>query len=29
MQLKGEGYIGLGKAPEQASPQTIRFTCEE
>jgi class 3 adenylate cyclase len=29
MQLKGEGYVGLGKAPEQSSPQTIRFTCEE
>jgi len=29
MQLKGEGMIGLGKAPEATSPQTIRFTCEE
>jgi adenylate cyclase len=28
MQLKGEGYIGLGKAPEATSPQSIRFTCE-
>jgi adenylate cyclase len=28
MQLKGEGYIGLGKAPESTSPQSIRFTCE-
>ena len=29
MQLKGEGMIGLGKAPEPDSPQTIRFLCEE
>jgi hypothetical protein len=29
MQLKGEGMIGLGKAPEADSPQTIRFVCEE
>ena len=29
MQLKGEGYIGLGKAPEASSPQSIRFSCEE
>ncbi len=28
MQLKSEGYIGLGKAPESTSPQSIRFTCE-
>lgn len=25
MQLKGEGFIGLGKVPEAESPQTIRF----
>ena len=29
MQLKGEGMIGLGKAPEGESPQTIRYVCEE
>jgi len=29
MQLKGSGLIGLGKVPESASPQTIRFVCEE
>lgn len=29
MQLKGEGFIGLGKAPEANSPQVIRFSCEE
>jgi class 3 adenylate cyclase len=29
MQLKGEGMIGLGKAPEGDSPQTIRYSCEE
>jgi len=29
MQLKGEGMIGLGKAPEGDSPQTIRYVCEE
>jgi adenylate cyclase len=29
MQLKGEGSIGLGRAPEGASPQTVRFVCEE
>ena len=23
------GFIGLGKVPESASPQTIRFECEE
>ncbi|HZF14491.1 MAG TPA: adenylate/guanylate cyclase domain-containing protein [Steroidobacteraceae bacterium] len=28
MQLKGEGHIGLGKAPESTSPQSIRFACE-
>jgi hypothetical protein len=29
MQIKGEGMIGLGKVPDQDSPQTIRFNCEE
>ena len=29
MQLKGEGMIGLGKAPEADSSQTIRYICEE
>lgn len=29
MQLKGSGMIGLGKAPEADSPQTIRYVCEE
>ena len=29
MQLKGEGLIGLGRAPEADSPLTIRFRCEE
>lgn len=29
MQLKGEGLIGLGRAPESGSQQTLRFTCEE
>jgi adenylate cyclase len=29
MQLKGSGLIGLGKVPENASPQTIRFICED
>jgi class 3 adenylate cyclase len=29
LQIKGEGTIGLGKLPEQDSPQTIRFICEE
>jgi adenylate cyclase len=29
MQLKGEGMIGLGKAPEGDSAQTIRYACEE
>ncbi len=29
LQIKGEGMIGLGRLPEQDSPQTIRFTCEE
>jgi len=29
MQIKGEGLIGLGRTPEDGSPQTIRFRCEE
>jgi len=29
MQLKGEGMIGLGRAPEGGSPLTVRFACEE
>ena len=29
LQIKGEGMIGLGRLPEQDSPQTIRFDCEE
>lgn len=29
MQIKGEGMIGLGRTPEDGSPQTIRFRCEE
>ena len=29
LQIKGEGMIGLGRVPEQDSPQTIRFSCEE
>ncbi|HTY94417.1 MAG TPA: adenylate/guanylate cyclase domain-containing protein [Steroidobacteraceae bacterium] len=29
VQLKGKGMIGLGKLPDQDSPQTIRFACEE
>jgi adenylate cyclase len=29
LQIKGEGTIGLGRLPEQDSPQTIRFVCEE
>ena len=28
-QLKGQGMIGLGCLPEQGSPHTIHFTCEE
>jgi len=27
--LDGEGLIGLGRAPERDSPQTIRFVCED
>ena len=29
LQLKGEGMIGLGRTPENNSPQTVRFVCEE
>jgi len=29
LQIKGEGTIGLGKVPEEASPQTVHFVCEE
>ena len=29
MQLKGEGSIGLGRAPEGNSPLTVRFVCED
>jgi adenylate cyclase len=29
LQLKGQGLIGLGRLPEQGSPHTIGFTCEE
>jgi adenylate cyclase len=29
MQIRGQGLIGLGKAPETSSQQVIRFTCEE
>ncbi len=29
VQIKGKGMIGLGKLPDQDSPQTIRFACEE
>ena len=29
LQIKGEGMIGLGRLPEQDSPQNIRFECEE
>jgi class 3 adenylate cyclase len=27
--IKGEGMIGLGRVPDNESPQTIRFACEE
>jgi len=27
--IAGEGLIGLGKAPERDSAQTIRFICED
>jgi len=29
LQIKGQGTIGLGRLPEQDSPQTIRFVCDE
>jgi hypothetical protein len=29
LQIRGRGIIGLGRLPEQGSPQTIRFSCEE
>jgi hypothetical protein len=29
LQIRGQGMIGLGRLPEQGSPQTIRFSCEE
>src|SRR5262249_23542690 len=29
LQIKSQGMIGLGRLPEQGSPQTIRFNCEE
>ncbi len=29
MPISGEGLIGLGRAPERESSQTIRFVCEE
>jgi class 3 adenylate cyclase len=29
MPISGEGLIGLGRAPERDSAQTIRFVCEE
>ena len=29
LQLKGQGMIGLGCVPEQASQHTIHFSCEE
>jgi class 3 adenylate cyclase len=29
MQIRGEGLIGLGKAPDSNSSQVIRYTCEE
>lgn len=29
MQIRGEGMIGLGKAPDLNSSQVIRFDCEE
>lgn len=28
MQLRGQGWIGLGKAPEPDSPQGLAFSCE-
>jgi class 3 adenylate cyclase len=29
LQIKGHGMIGLGRLPEQGSPQTLRYNCEE
>lgn len=29
LQIKGRGMIGLGKLPDQDSPETIRFVCED
>jgi adenylate cyclase len=29
LKLKGQGLIGLGRLPEQGSPHTILFSCEE
>ena len=29
LQIKGAGLIGLGRLPDDVSPQTIRFDCEE
>ena len=29
MPISGEGLIGLGRAPDRDSSQTIRFICEE
>jgi class 3 adenylate cyclase len=29
MHLRGEGMIGLGKAPEESSSQVIRYSCED
>jgi adenylate cyclase len=29
MQLKGEGLIGFGRAPEQGSSLTVKYVCEE
>ena len=29
LHLKGQGLIGLGRLPEQGSPHTIGFACEE
>ena len=29
MQIRGEGLIGLGKAPDSSSAQVIRYICEE
>jgi len=29
LQIRGKGLIGLGRLPEQDSPQTLRYICEE